>query len=127
MDYVFASVCYGGGYPISTAACGEGTIDIYLGAAGSAYYANINDHSLSKFPAYTSRCQHRESSLAVPPASCSRAIDAGLASPISIGRLAPFWLNDTVRTHYASFPLVPLLMLIQIISPPCSATSLLWT
>jgi hypothetical protein len=61
---VFTSGCYGGGYPISTVACGEGTIDIcYLGAAGNAYayahtfalaYANINHHSLAQSHAYTS-------------------------------------------------------------------------
>jgi hypothetical protein len=60
---MFASGCYGGGYPVSTAACGEGTIDICHGAASNAYaltfrvalaYANINDHSLSKSHAYTS-------------------------------------------------------------------------
>jgi hypothetical protein len=62
---MFTSGCYGGGYPISTTACGEGTIDIYLGAAGNAYayahtfalaYANINGLSLAKSHAYISRC-----------------------------------------------------------------------
>jgi hypothetical protein len=66
---MFTSGCYGGGYPISTTARGEGSIDICLGAAGNAYayayayaytfalaYANINDHSFAKSHAYTSRC-----------------------------------------------------------------------
>jgi hypothetical protein len=61
---MFPSGCYGGGYPISTTACGEGTIDVYLGATGNAHayahtfalaYANINDHSLANSHVYTSR------------------------------------------------------------------------
>lgn len=72
--------CYGGGYQISTAACGEGTIDIYLGSAGNTHahahanayayahtfalaYPNISDHSFTKSHAYASRCYHRESSI----------------------------------------------------------------
>jgi len=67
---MFTSGCYGGGYPISAAACGEGTINVCLGAAGNASatshayayaytfafaHANANPHSHANTLAHTSR------------------------------------------------------------------------
>jgi hypothetical protein len=56
------SGCYGDGYPIPAALCGEGTVNVRLDASGRAYahtfalaYTNVNARSHANTHACTSR------------------------------------------------------------------------
>jgi hypothetical protein len=103
---IFTSDCHGGGYSISTAVCGEGTVNVCLGTSECAYAhahahaytfararANVNARPHANIHAHAPRLYRGAANnaslpLIVSPTPTGRAFNAAqLACPTSVGRL----------------------------------------